>query len=216
MSRLEILAEAASREGLVVAGTAVVLPGDGLGPKIRSVALLAPDEPAFWPRFAASAEAMDGLPDPLDRWSRRVVGRLACGFGAKAVFPSGGPPWRPFIAWALRSGRSWNSPVGLLVHDVAGLWISFRGAVALEEEAPPASSRRPCEDCVQKLCLTACPVEALTSRGYDVAACHAFLDTAPGQDCLVGGCRVRRACPVGTDRRNPAQSAFHMKAFHPT
>ena len=46
--------------------------------------------------------------------------------------------------------------------------------------------------------------------GYDVAACHGFLDTAPGRDCLDRGCAVRRACPVGADLRPEAQSAFHM------
>jgi epoxyqueuosine reductase len=59
-------------------------------------------------------------PDPIDRWSRRVIGHMACDLGAKALFPFGGPPWHPFIAWAKRSGRAWESPVGFLVHDRAG------------------------------------------------------------------------------------------------
>jgi hypothetical protein len=177
------------------------------------VALLAPAEPGFWPIFSASPEYMDGAPHPLDRWSRRVVGRIACTLGTKAVFPFGGPPWRPFTGWARRSGRAWPSPVGLLVHDTAGLWISYRGAVLLEEEVAPATVSRPCEACPDRPCLTACPVGALSGAGYDVPRCHGFLDTGP--DCLQG-CRVRRACPVGQGRRLALQSAFHMKAFHRT
>ena len=143
-----------------------------------------------------------------------MIGRLACVLGTKAVFPFGGPPWRPFTGWARRSGRAWPSPVGLLVHDRAGLWISYRGGLLLEEEAPAADALRPCDAC-SKPCLSACPVNALTPDRYDVAACHAVLDTPGGQDSLQGGCLVRRACPVGAGRRDPAQSAFHMKAFHP-
>jgi ferredoxin len=214
VSRLPELSDLAAREGLFVAGVAPLCPEDGLPERFRSVALLAPDEPGFWPVFSTSPEMREGADDPLDRWSRRVIGRLACALGTKTVFPFGGPPWRPFTGWARRSGRAWPSPVGLLVHDRAGLWISYRGGLLLEEEAPPVSVPRPCDAC-PKPCLTACPVNALTPDRYDVAACHAVLDTPGGQVCLQGGCLVRRACPVGAGRRDPAQSAFHMKAFHP-
>jgi ferredoxin len=211
VSRLPDLARLAARRGLVVAGVAALLPEDGTDPRLRSAALLAPDEPRFWPIFEASEEARDGRPDPLDRWSRRAVGRLACALRAKAAFPFAGLPWPPFTAWALRSGRCWLSPVGLLVHDRLGLWISFRGAVLLPEEAPPApAAARPCDGCPAP-CLDACPPRALTAAGYDVRACRAWLDT--GADCL-SGCRVRRACPVGAALRLPVQSAFHMRAFH--
>lgn len=210
--RLSALAEAATREGLFVAGLAPLLPEDGLAPRFRSVALLAPDEPGFWPLVSTSPEMRDGRPDPLDRWSRRVIGRMASALGTMAVFPFDGPPWRPFTAWARRSGRAWPSPVGLLVHDSAGLWISFRGAILLEEEAPVPVASRPCDACAGTPCLAACPVGALGAAGYDVAACHAFLDTGP--DCRQG-CHVRRACPVGAGRRIPEQSEFHMRSFHP-
>ena len=215
MSQLPELSGFAAREGLFVAGVAPLLPEDGLPERFRSVALLAPDEPGFWPPFSASPEMRDGASDPLDRWSRRVIGQLACALGTKAVFPFGGPPWRPFTGWARRSGRAWPSPVGLLVHEAAGLWISYRGGVLLEEGSLPATASRPCDACTTKPCLAACPVGALAPDRYDVSACHAALDTSGGQDCLQGGCLVRRACPVGAGRRDPAQSAFHMKAFHP-
>ena len=128
------------------------------------------------------------------------------------MFPFGGTPWAPFTAWARRSGEAWESPVGLLVHARLGLFVSYRGALAFRErlDLPPARSR-PCDACAAP-CLSACPVEALAGRGYDVAACHGFLDTRPGGDCLDRGCAVRRACPVGADLRPEAQSAFHMRA----
>ena len=109
-------------------------------------------------------------PDPVDRWSRRVVGRLACDLGAKALFPFGGPPYHAVLSWALRTGSVWESPVRLLVHGTQGLMVSFRGALALKEvvDLPPPPAR-PCDTCARP-CLTACPVGALTGAGYDVAA----------------------------------------------
>ena len=212
---LAAIARAAATERLAIRGTAPIQPEDGLPPTLRSIILLGPDEPAFWPHFQTSPESQDGAPGPLDRWSRRVIGRLACSHGAKALFPFGGPPWRPFIAWALRSGRAHQSPVSLLVHPDTGLFFSLRGAIALTTSLPPDPALNPCDSCAARPCLTTCPPVALTAGGYDVAACHAFLDTTAGTVCMGQGCAVRRACPVGRDRRLPAQSAFHMKAFHP-
>ena len=82
--------------------------------------------------------------------------------------------------------------------------------------APPLPAK-PCDTCAAKPCLTACPVNALSAEtGYDLAACHSFLDTEAGQDCMSRGCKARRACPVSQSyARLPEQSAFHMRSFHP-
>jgi hypothetical protein len=181
-----------------------------------TVVLLGPAEPGFWAAMTASPEWQDGQPDPIDRWSRRVIGQMACGLGAKAKFPFGGPPYQPFIRWAKRSGRAWASPVTILVHDTAGLFVSYRGAILTKEvlDLPPPPPR-PCETCEGKPCLTACPASALTGAGYDVPSCHGFLDTAAGADCMNGGCLVRRACPVSQAYgRVAGQSAYHMRQFH--
>ncbi|MEO8242796.1 MAG: ferredoxin [bacterium] len=179
----------------------------------RTLLMLGPREPGFWADLTASAEW--GQPDPVDRWSRRVVGGLACDLGAKAVFPFGGPPYQPFYSWALRTGSIWESPVKLLVHGKQGLYVSFRGALAMKEALElPVPPVRPCDDCA-KPCLTVCPVEALTGAGYDVPRCHSFLDSPAGQDCMTKGCLVRGSCPVSLGyARMPEQSAYHMRQFH--
>ncbi|MGR3503003.1 ferredoxin [Pseudaestuariivita sp.] len=173
----------------------------------------------FWPVFTRGAEYNDGMPDPLDRWSTRVLGKVGQETGARDVaFPFGGPPYAPFLRWASATGEAWQSPVGMLVHAEAGLMISYRGALVFDgAHTLPETPASPCEPCAAP-CADACPVDALSARdGYDVAACHAFLDTDAGQDCLSRGCKARRACPVSQGfGRDPAQSAFHMAAFHPT
>jgi hypothetical protein len=212
MADLDEVAARAVQDGLAPLG--LLHPGDDGPPGVGTLVLLGPDEPGFWTIFRASPEFRDGAPDPLDRWSARVIGGLADEFGAAAFYPFGGPPWRPFTGWARASGVSWESPVGLLVHAARGLFVSFRGALGFRERlALPAAGRRPCDGCARP-CLRACPVGALGASGYDVARCHAFLDTAAGADCLARGCAVRRACPVGQGLRPDAQSAFYMTAFH--
>jgi ferredoxin len=209
------ITERLAAQALELLGGFAAAPGDDLPPGTRTLLLIGPGA-GFWPHLTAQPEWQDGAPDPVDRWSRRALGRIACDLGAKALFPFGGPPYRPFYRWALRTGRIHASPVRLLVHDTAGLWVSFRGALALKERlALPAAPPPPCDGCVGRPCLSACPPGALTAAGYDLAACHAFLDTGPGADCMTVGCRVRRACPVSARHaRMPEQSAYHMGQFH--
>ena len=200
---------------LAVLGGFAVLPDDGLPKGTKTLILLGPKEPGFWPHVQTQPEWGAG-PDPIDHWSRRVIGTMACDLGAKALFPFGGPPYHPFYKWALKTGRCWDSPVRLLVHDAAGLFVSFRGALALKEvvDLPPAPPK-PCDTCVTKPCLTTCPPRALTGAGYDLQNCHGFLDTVLGQDCMTSGCAVRRACPLSLAyARMPKQSAYHMGQFH--
>jgi hypothetical protein len=170
----------------------------------------------WWARVTTAPEWHDNAPDPVDRWSKRVLGALARRFAGHALFPSDGPPWPPFFRWALASGQIWQSPVGMLVHADQGLWISFRGALALPFPVPLPTRTNPCLTCQGRPCLTACPVDALSADRYDTGACHAHLDRAEGRDCLTRGCRARRACPPGESHaRLESQSAYHMKKFHP-
>jgi len=175
--------------------------------------------PEFWSIYKASEEASDGQPNPIDRWSTRVVGNLATSFQADAHYPFGVPPYAPFIDWALKSKRAFLSPVGMMVHDQVGLLISFRGALHFgdEVEIPTPDATSPCLTCSDQPCTGACPVNALQQdTPYDLDRCHSYLDTAAGQICMTQGCGSRLACPVSAGAgRELAQSAHHMKAFHP-
>ena len=206
------LAEAA----LVALGTAPPDP-DFCPPGTRALVLIGTmGGSAWWERVTASPEWRDGAPDPIDRWSQRMLEGIAARLGGRAIFPFDGPPWAPFQRWAQATGRMWESPVRLLVHADAGLWVAFRGALALPFDVPLPAAERPCDRCATRPCLTACPVGALTKAGYDVPGCHAYLDTKAGADCMSGGCAVRRACPVSASHaRLPVQSSFHMSRFHP-
>ncbi len=180
-----------------------------------SIVLLGPSA-QFWAVFTASETYQDGRPDPIDRWSTRVIPAIAQGLGAKPIFPFGGPPYAPFLQWARASGRAWNSPVGMLVHDTTGLMVSYRGVLAFKEplNLPAQTFQNPCDTCTEKPCLSACPVNALSVDEYNVPACHGYLDTNEGNNCLTNGCIVRRACPASAGaHRLAAQSALHMRAF---
>ena len=169
-----------------------------------------------WTAFQRSDESRLAT-NPLDRWSRRVIGALATELEAEALYPFGGPPFLPFLRWAQRAEPVYPSPIGPLIHPDYGLWHAYRGALAFARriELPPPDTRpRPCDACPDKPCLTSCPVGAFSHAGYDVPACIGHVSSDTGQECLEGGCLARRACPVGARHRYaPAQMRFHMHAF---
>lgn len=200
----------AAERGLRLNGGFHPTPEDGLHPDIKTVVLLSPAE-NFWQVFTASHEYQGALSDPMDRWSRRTIGRWACELGGKAYFPFTTDPIRPFFSWALRSGRAWASPVTLLVDDTNGLMTSFRGAIGLRETLDIDAGSRPCERC-EAPCAGACPVGALTVDGYDVPRCIDYLRDNPSSACRLHGCQVRLACPVST-APDPEHAQFHMAVF---
>jgi len=170
-----------------------------------------------WGVYRCSAEASDGLPDPLDRWSRRVIGMLASELGGVGLYPDGTSPQLPFQRLALRSEPVHQSPIGLLIHPEWGLWHAYRGALAVPgriELPAVAPSVHPCSGCAPKPCLSSCPVQAFRPGSFDVETCVDFVSSAAGSDCRERGCRARRSCPVGAPYRYVQdQARFHMSAF---
>jgi hypothetical protein len=210
---------AVERSGLVPRGALHLGESERVGElaNIRTIVLAGFVGRKGWSAFAASPEASDGLDDPLDRWSRRLVEGLARELDAQALFPFVGPPFLPFQQWARRAEPVHASPIGLLIHPRAGLWHSYRGALGFREalNIPKLEDvRSPCESCSGRWCLKTCPVGAFSDAGYDVAACATYLKSAAGADCMGAGCRARRACPVGADEAyGPEQANFFMRAF---
>ncbi len=186
-----------------------------LAPKgIATLILLGPGGPEMWAAFGTSVEASDGLANPMDRWSARVIGALADQLGAQAFFPFGGPPWQPFQRWAVAGEGAVSSPVGMQATAGRGLWASYRGALGFAHrlELPAMDHASPCAPCPAP-CRTACPVDAFADGSYDIARCASHLQTEAGAPCL-DGCLVRRACPAGTSLNLPVgQRRFHMEAF---
>ncbi len=208
--------QAANSAGLLFMGASNPQEPHGLDDRSGTLVLLGTGR-GFWPVFTRSDEYLDGQPHPVDRWSKRIVSGIARQFRASCSFPSDGPPYPPFISWALGTGRFHTSPVGMLVHDEVGLMISLRGALHFNEilSLPDTEQTSPCIDCPAP-CSTACPVGALRQDSYDVKACRGCLDQPQGAACMTDGCAARLACPLSAGAgRTPAQSALHMKAFHP-
>ncbi|MCB5201005.1 4Fe-4S dicluster domain-containing protein [Neorhizobium sp. T786] len=220
VSPLSEIATALESVGIFMRG--VVRFDEGEGPELedgdaaRSVVLLGNVGGSIWPAFALWRENYTG-PDPLDTWSKAMIGPLARKLSATAYFPSD-PPYQPFQRWALQAEDLKPSPLGILLHPRYGLWHGYRGALGFSfaVDCPPAEMEPVTElGSWDEACVTACPVAAVTSAGFDVAKCRAYLQSEAGQaTCMVSGCASRNACPIGAEFRYPPdQLRFHMRAL---
>lgn len=224
-----VLARRLAADGLrlrggFVPGAEDALPRLPAGRAVAVVWLVAHAGSEMWPAFSASPQAHDGLPHPLDRWSRAIGDALADELGGRGLYPSEGPPYHPFQRWAARIEALPASPLKLQMHPEFGLWHAYRFALALprlDEEDRAGILRQaaaavadPCLQCAEQPCLQACPVDAFDGEGYAVERCRTHAAGPAGLACRSQGCLARRACPVGeVFRYMPEHAAFHMAAF---
>ena len=197
--------------------------------EVRSLILFGNAGSSIWSNFSASSEYHDGLADPMNRWSERIGDEIASELKGRALFPFGGPPYRPFIQWAKKAESLGNSRLGMLIHPEYGLWHAYRFGIALPESFSEfetisnagnfaANKHRGfsalCASCTDQPCLDACPVSAFSSEGYDVEGCYGFLKINPDSDCRNHTCSARLACPEGLSfNYEKAHARFHMDAF---
>ena len=165
-----------------------------------------------------SAEASDGLPDPLDRWSQRVIGSIASELPRWPSIQADPLPRYPFkglrpaanlcteVRSVCSSIHSGGSGTPIAAHSFV-----LPDRISLPRLAPAAS---PCSACATQPCLSSCPVQAFRSGSFHLELCLDHVLSAAGSECRERGCRARRACPVGADYRYiEAQARFHMLAF---
>ncbi|MEP6566891.1 MAG: hypothetical protein ABJB10_17295 [Mesorhizobium sp.] len=221
-SRVEEITAALSANGLIVRGgfsfaSGETSPTGFSGAPIKSVLLVGQAGAEPWPHFLRWRENQSRTPaNPLDTWSREVIGAVAEKFGARAVSPSD-KPYLPFQQWAMRAEGLKPSPLGILMHPQYGLWHAYRGALLFEDEVAlpePREAIHLCDACVEKPCLKSCPVDAYSLDGFAYEACLAHVRGQKGEPCRGGGCLDRNACPYGTAYRYPPEvQAFHMASF---
>ncbi|WP_274628506.1 hypothetical protein [Arvimicrobium flavum] len=221
-SKLDEITAALSPHGLILRGgfnfaAADDAPPGPSGAAARTVVLVGNAGAAYWSHFQHWREQQPAaLANPLDTWSRNVIGAVAEQLGARAVSPSD-VPYLPFQQWAMRAESLKPSPLGILMHPIYGLWHAYRGALLFAAEIPiqaPDKAIHLCDACSGKPCLKTCPVDAYSETTFDYSGCVEHVRSPGGSRCRSVGCLDRNACPQGeTFRYPPAVQAFHMASY---
>lgn len=210
-------------QGLGLTGSLPIAAYDSLVPPMWRSAELAPAARgalvvgnagrALWERLEAAPER--ALPDdPLDRYTRRVLGEAAqlwdppAAVGFYAERRAG--VYLPLVALARRAGLGSPGRVGVLIHPEFGPWIALRAVLLVPESLPETGAPPfdPCTGCPAP-CASACVGAAIDADGLDARKCY---DTRLTKPPCAGACAARSACVVGPEHAySPAQLAHHMK-----
>lgn len=155
--------------------------------------------------------------DPVDEFSSMIASQFIADYlgGAPSQLLYPGPTRVSLMQLGNLAGWSHPSPLGLGIHAEYGLWFAYRAAFVTSAELPPTTSppsQHPCESCVEKPCITACPVGAVSAeQPFNISTCYEFRLTA-NSPC-VDRCLSRLACPVGQEHRYSEEQMRHHYAL---
>lgn len=204
------------------------LPGDAIRPMaatginpadFRRLVLLGNGGSGFWSSLEAFGFHTD---DPVDHYARHLTRRLLHEFlddpPSLLLYP-GGAAAPSLTRLGELAGWGSPSPVFVGIHPDYGPWFAYRAAFLVDLDLPVddvAPRPHPCDACLDKPCLSACPVGAARWPGpSDIDAC-ARSRIEDGSPCA-DRCLARLACPVGAEHRySLAQIRYHYLHSLPT
>ena len=160
----------------------------------------------FWP--AIQAHGMADV-DPVDNYSlemgQRFVAEYVDGVSAEFIYPAG--PLIPLQQIGKLAGWHHDSPLGLGISAKWGVWFAYRVAFLIDAPLPlvqEAPSQSPCDSCIDKPCMSACPAQAVLGIGkFEFTSCATHRHQ-PGSGCA-DRCLSRLACPIAPEHRYPIE-----------
>jgi ferredoxin-like protein FixX len=179
--------------------------------RFQNLILLASGGSMFWPIMKQDPGVKMDQPDPVDNYTIRALGNF---FGNDAIIVYPTNRLIPLQALGKLAGWHYDSPLGLGIHPVFGLWFAYRAVIMSRADFTPLASELdvqtgpPCQSCRDKPCINACPASAAVKSGFKVQLCSDYR-MEPDSSCH-SRCISRLACPVGRDHRYlPEQMAYH-------
>jgi len=153
-------------------------------------------------------------PDPIDSFSVNVVQRWLAETSPdaeyKIIYPADD---RLVPLQQLGSLAGWHhaSPFRIGINHKWGSWFAYRVAVLVDADWPvsePQAWGSPCEECLEKPCVAACPAGAVSDQERMLERCIdcRLLEGSPcARQCL-----SRLACPVAEEHRySEEQIRYH-------
>ncbi len=157
--------------------------------------------------------------DPVDDYSieiaERWVDMVLCGRRKLRLYPQT-DCLIPLQQLGMLANWGHRSPLGSHVSAKYGPWFAYRVAFLTDADFLPfkreEAQRSACDLCVEKPCISACPVGAVQGIGrLQLKRCLSHRLTA-GASCE-DRCMARLACPVGENYRYPLAQIQHHYTF---
>lgn len=164
------------------------------------ILLLAHGGRTLWDRLEGKLDQAD----PVDRHSRSAAETFMTDYvGAdfETLHPLG-EGFVPLQALGRAAGWAHPSPVGLDITREFGLWFAYRVVVTTDADLPASkvvAGPSPCDSCLDKPCIDACPAGAVGVGGIDGGRCMTYRLSA--ESACADRCLARLACPVAPEHR---------------
>jgi len=163
---------------------------------------------------ALQASEFRDRPDPVDSFSLNVVQRWLAETCPDAtyeiIYPAEGR-LVPLQQLGALAGWHHASPFRIGINRKWGSWFAYRVALLIDSDWPITEAQTwgsPCEDCLEKPCITACPANAVEDASNMLQRCINYR-VEEGSQCAQL-CLSRLACPVAVEHRySREQIAYH-------
>lgn len=152
--------------------------------------------------------------DPIDSYSQRHADLFIKTYlddaPSLALFPTGYliplQQLGEFVGW------SYPTPLGVGINPTFGVWFAYRAAFLTTAVFPtihPPIHPSPCESCIKKPCLSACPAKATHATDpFNIESCASH--RLKRQSTCANKCLARMACPIApTHHYTLAQINYH-------
>jgi len=143
--------------------------------------------------------------DPIDRYSIYLTQQFIHNYlddpPIRWLYPDS-PHIAPLQQLGESAGWCSPSPLGSGISPHYGVWFAYRAAFLTDADLPVISEQpahSPCDNCLEKPCINACPTGAVKLESTDIGTCAAHrlgVNSRCADRCL-----ARMACPVHPEHR---------------
>ena len=154
---------------------------------------------------AAQASEFRGCADPIDSFSIDRVERWLAGEIPAALHEIIYPASKRIVPLQLLgqlAGWHHTSPFRVGVNQTWGSWFAYRVAILADSDFAPTDRMQltsPCDSCVDKPCVAACPADALACGDFALKGCMNY--RLASESSCKAQCIARLACPVAAEHR---------------
>jgi hypothetical protein len=150
---------------------------------------------------------------PIDEFSVKTVEQWFAAHFANRAHAVIYPGDSPLGLQALGKIAGWHhtSPLMIGIQQTWGTWYAYRVVVLADTDLPSTpvlNSESPCVSCANKVCIAACPADALAGGMFDLSKCLSYRKEASSH--CKATCVARVTCPVGSEHRYDDEQLHHV------
>lgn len=170
----------------------------------------------FWEKIKKD---IGELKHPVDDFSRKCVesflSKNASVKNFKLIFPSNKPVGLQQLG--IVAGWHFESPFRVGINNKWGSWFAYRAVALLESnfKTQKMVSSSPCSTCIERKCVSSCPVDALNQGDLALETCMNYRMSENSQ--CADRCLSRLACPIANEHQySIEQIQYHYRLSYRT